>query len=192
MRVLGHYLEHDGSTDNCYNITVTQCWRAFFGNCVSKSSLRMPVTARLTLLQRAVLPILRFRWTRWPFTVSRGRLLDGVQRRMMGIILGIRMAPGETPEVFGRRRAGTISALQKKTGHWSKHWARAVVAWAEHLERPRNNKTWAARLSAVRPPDELAWRRQVFGRPQTRAASGFIRRRWWESIVFAKVYSDTA
>jgi len=186
MRVLGHYLEYDGSTDFCFNTTVRQCWRAFFGNCTGRLSVKMPVPTRVALLAKAVVPILRFRWARWPFTASRGELLDGIQRRMLAIILRIRIEPDETPERFCRRRAREISALQRKCGYWSKMWAFAVVGWSEHLERPRNSSTWASRVAAVRTPGELAQRRATFGRPQTRIASGFIRRRWWESIDFAK------
>ena len=88
-----------------------------------------------------------------------------MQRRMIGIILGIRMVVGESLECLGRRRTGTISALQKKFGYWSKGWACAIVGWAEHLERLANEMTWAARLPSLRAFDELAWRRQLYGRP---------------------------
>jgi len=191
MRVLGHYLQHDGSTDYCFDVTLKQCWKAFFANCMTRHSAQMPVTSRLSLLSRAVLPVLRFRWTRWPFTISRAQLLDGVQGRMLSIILGIRPLPDETPERFVRRRGTSISSLQKKIGYWGKRWASAVVGWAEHLERPRNASTWAARVSAVRSPFELEHRRQVFGRPQTRMGSGFIRRRWFESVEFATSHRDS-
>ena len=188
MKGLGHFWGYDGSADYCYSTTVRSCWRAFFGNCTSRHSVRMPVTTRVALLTKAVVPILRFRWTRWPFTVSRGELLDGMQRRMLAIILRMRVEPEETPERFCRRRASTVSALQKKCGCWSKMWAFAAVGWSEHLERWRNNRTWAARASAIRDPDELAQRRRTFRRPRTRISSGFIRRRWSESIAFAKSY----
>ena len=54
MKVLGHYVEHDGGTDICFDNTLGQCWKAFFGNCVSKHSGRMPVKARLGLVARLV------------------------------------------------------------------------------------------------------------------------------------------
>ena len=159
---------------------------------MSRHSAKMPLSARLAVLSRAVVPVLRFRWSRWPFTISRAQLLDGIQRRMLSIILGIRPQPDETPERFVRRRGSSISALQKKMGCWGKRWASAIVSWAEHLERPRNRETWAARVSAIRPLSELEERRQVFGRrPHTRVGSGFIRRRWFESVAIAKSHCDS-
>ena len=151
----------------------------------------MPVKARLALLTRSVHPILGFRWARWPFTVSRADLLDSVQKRMVGIILGIRMLPDEAFEAFYRRRGNETAALVKKFGCWSRMWANALIGWADHLERDRNAHTWAAKLSKVRPLEELPLRRTHFGRPQTGASSGFIRRRWWESLEPARSFSAT-
>ena len=188
MKVLGHILQSDGGVNLCFDNTVNQMWRAFYANCAGRSAQRLSCKLRLTLLARAVLPILRCRWTRWPFTVSRALALDGIQRRMASIILDVRMLPCESPDDFGHRRAGFISSVLRNCGRWSKMWAAALVGWAEHLGRARNAQTWAAKLAHLRPPDELAHRRAHFGRPGTRVGSGWIKRRWWESLTAAKTH----
>ena len=161
-------------------------WRAFYSNCAGRDVQRLSCKLRFTLLSRAVLPILRCRWTRWPFTVSRALALDGIQRRMVSIVLDVRMLAGESPAEFGHRRTGFISSVLRDTGRWSKMWAAALLGWAEHLGRARNAQTWAAKLADLRTPDELAHRRAHFGRPDTRVGSGWIKRRWWESLPIAR------
>ena len=69
-----------------------------FASCGLRSGLSLKL--RLQLIQRAVLPILRFRMTRWPFQRYRARWLNLIQRRMISFCLGIRIENGETAEAF--------------------------------------------------------------------------------------------
>ena len=170
----------------CLENTIGQMWKAFFANCVGKVAKKMSCAVRIKLLARAVLPILRCRWSRWAFTLSRADTLNGLQNRMVGIILDVRVLPGEAAADYARRRAGFTASVVRFTGRWGQLWARAVVSWAEHLERPRNAETWAAKLANVRSPDELAARRSLWGRPATRVGSGWIKRRWWDGVPIAK------
>ena len=71
MKVLGHWLQRDGGVDQCFNDMLKCIWKAFFANCVGAELSRLLVKARITLLLPSVVPILRLKWTRWPFTISK-------------------------------------------------------------------------------------------------------------------------
>ena len=191
MKVLGHWLQNDGATNFCFEESLQSIWRAFFANCAGAEVSRLSMRVRTTLLLRTVTPILRFKWTRWPFTTSKAIQLDAVQRRMIGILLCLRRQRDDPLDVYIRRRGRRAGELQRATGAWSKGWAQAVVNWGEHLKRPRNGATWAAMLAELRSPDELAERRAVNGgRPRTRSCGGFVRKRWWESVGDAQLWTQ--
>ena len=186
MAVLGHYLQSDGGIDTCYAHTVRKMWGAFFANCVRGDAKRLPLQRRVQLLQRAVIPVLRFRWTRWPFGVSRANQLDTLQKQMLKILLGMRYETGESVAGFFIRRGREVAALQRSVGKWSDGWARAVVGWHAHISRERNSGAWPALVKDIRQPSELSERRRWNGSPATRRLSGFIRLRWYESIDVAR------
>ena len=192
MKVLGHCLQNDGGIDACFDATVQSMWRAFYGNCVGVKTSRMSVKSRLALVSRTVTPILRYKWTRWPFTCCRAQRLDAIHRHMFGVMLRLERKRDESIDVYVRRRGRETGRLQKLHGSWSRQWAFGVVGWSEHLERERNSLTWAAMLSKLRTPTELAERRAQRGRPSTRSCSGYIRRRWHESIATARVWSQNS
>ena len=188
MTALGHLLSADGCFAQCFQHTLQALWRAFFANCGPRHNL--PSRRRLQLLQRAVLPILQLRVTRWPFQLHRARWLDLVQRRMIALCLGLRLEQDEAVETFVRRRGRAAGREQAKLGRWSTLWAKAVIGWDNHLQRERNSKTWSAQLRLLSTPADLQQRRCVLGRPQTRAQSGFIRTRWFEAVEAAKEWVD--
>ena len=113
---------------------------------------------------------------------TRAKELDGIQRRMLGIMMNLRPDHGESVDTYVRRRGTQTSALQGKMGRWSDLWPKSVLGWSEHLERPRNADTWAAMVSSIRPPTELEQRRWELGKVQTRRSSGWIRKRWFEAV----------
>ena len=104
----------------------------------------MPKVYKMRLLDKATKPILLFRISRWPFQSTRAHQLDAVQRRMLAIPMGMRVADGQDPAVFRRLRAKEAAKMQAQVGKWSALWASKVVSWHEHLERPRNADTWTA------------------------------------------------
>ena len=189
MKVLGSWIQNDGGIDTCFTEAVGKAWKAFFANCAGAKAEKLPIALKLALVGRAALPILGFKWTRWPFTVSKAQELDAVQRRMYTIILRLRPAPDQTIASFVRFRGRKVADLQRTRGPWSKMWAHAIWSWDSHLKRGRNASTRAAMVAAMRPPEELAERRAAFGSPLTRSAPGFIRRRWFESILVADEWS---
>ena len=186
MKILGQFMQNDGGTDICFRQTLGALWRSFFANAGSRAARRMSQRARMRLLNGATRPVLCFRLTRWPFLISRARQLDAIQKKMISITLKLRMQEGETPAGFVRRRGRLAADIQRDTGTWSQQWASQVVSWDEHLRRERNHRTWAAQLRHLRPPEELQTRRADFGRPLTRNEPGFIKARWYESVISAK------
>ena len=186
MKVLGTWVQNDGGIETCFAEALTSIWRAFFANCAGANVHGLPLRRKLDMVQRAVSPILRFKWTRWPFVAYRAGHLDSVQRKMFSIILGLRPGVGETMQQFVRRRGRSVGELQRQQGPWSTQWARAIVAWSEHLYRDRNANTWAAMVAKHRTPEELAERRAFFSqRPCTRSSGGYIKKRWFESVFDA-------
>ena len=182
---LGHILTADGAITKCYEQAVRAAWRSFWANVGAACLKRYSVKMKLARLDKFVLPIFRYRWTRWPYQVTMAAQLDALQRRMIGIVLSLRKLTDETPECFVRRRGRASAHVQRTTGQWSKKWA-AVVSWHEHVHRPRNNKAWIAGILHIRTPQELAFRRASTGRPQCRSLPGFIRHRWFESVEAAR------
>ena len=191
MKVLGSWIQHDGGIDTCFDEALGKAWRAFFANCAGANVERIPLSHKMTLIQRSVVPILRFKWSRWPFTIWRAQQMDAMQRRMYTIIMRLRRAVGQTVQSFVRSRGRKAADLQRSQGAWSKSWAHAILSWASHLERDRNSATWAAILASIRSPQELAERRAAFASPFTRSVPGYIRRRWFESISIADEWLKT-
>ena len=142
FRVLGHILEDNGSTTICWHNTRCSMWRAFFANC--RKYLRPKLA--LMLLQRAVLPCLDFRNTRWPAHADLGMKMDKLQRQMVASILRPKMIAGDTPEAFVRRRNRLSSAAARDMGSWSLRHCKRVVSWRNHLLRPANYRSWASIL----------------------------------------------
>ena len=171
----------------CFQATLRSLWRSFFANAGAASEKKLPSRCKLALLERATKPVLSFRVTRWPFLVTRARQLDTIQRKMLGILLDLHPGPDQSAVDFIRHRAREAGRLQRQCGSWSKLWAASVMSWNDHLQREHNNATWPAQLSRLRTPQELQVRRlQLGGRPQTRAQSGWIKIRWFESIQAAQ------
>ena len=186
MEVLGHLLQCDSGIESCFQRTVEKAWRAFFCNCASRDASRLPSSLRILLLKRSVEPILRFRWTRWPFRKDHADRLNGLQRQMLNIISGVRPMRDDSAEEFVRRRAKIVRSMQGSMGYWGEKWAVALGLWKVHIQRPRNQHCWPAIIFSLRSPEELALRRcNNSGRPLVRQSAGFIQRRWAESLVIA-------
>ena len=128
-----------------------------------------------------VFSVISFRLSRWPFTLSKAKALDRVQRKMVGIMLGVRLHPPESYEAFFRRKNMLISANMKRK--WSAALANQIVSWKQHVDRNTANCCWAARLANFRTPAELSRLRSLNnGRPLVRADAGFTSIRWFESV----------
>ena len=185
--VLGHYVSFNGNIDVCYGETTKEAWRAFWRNTSKRCVRTLPNILRAKRLARMVLPVFRYRWTRWPYTAWRASILDKLQRRMIGICMAYEPAPHADTTLFWRGRAKAAGNLANQSGRWSTLWAKAVVAWDDHLQRSRNSHSWANAITSLRDRDELAWRRASFGgRPRTRVEATWTCRRWQDGLVEAK------
>ena len=190
---LGHRIEHTGSIQCCFSMTIAAAWRAFWANvgkpCFRSFSVSLKVSRILTLVQ----PIITFRMSRWPWTQTKAKHLDTIQKRMFQIALGLKPTPDESWSCSVRRRHTRVGEYLPSKKLWSAVWAQRVVNWQQHIDRNTNNACWSARLSNFRSPEELADRRVASSqnRPQVRIAPGFTSKRWSESVSDASDYIKT-
>ena len=109
---------------------------------------------------------------------------------MLSYFLKLERFPEEQDDFYFRRRMRTVATTARLHGAWGLDHAQRVVAWADHLKRPRNSRSLAARLFSWHDDSWLQTRRldPLIGgaaRPGTRSASGPVHRRWDESIETA-------
>jgi len=134
---LGHILSDCGSIQPCLSATLASMWRSFYGN-FGKSMQHAPLDHKLRLLNRAVLPLAKYRMPRWPYQTLAAKQLDRTQTKMIGILLGMRCQPGDDPASFARRRRHAAAKIATESGRWS--WRKSVVNWNAHLLRSINHK----------------------------------------------------
>ena len=188
--VLGHLISSDAFPWPCWRRTEKSMWNAFWANCVGPCARRLSVHHRCRLMNRSVRPVLQFRNTRWPFTKTLADHQNRVQREMLSHFLKVERTLGEELAVYNRRRMRLIANLARAQGSWGSDHAERILSWAAHLERPRNTHSLAAKLYAWHGPMWLQERRLQSGvmRPATRISSGFLPKRWDESIQDARYY----
>ena len=163
-------------------------WGAFWANASAAGTMKLPVQLRLKLLLRAVVPILDFKYSRWPPQRQIANELNAVQRKMVAILLRLTPTDGETREQFVRRRGRAARQLCLQCGIWSLRWFRRALAWDSHIRRERNDFTWAAKIVDFRAADYLSQRRAFHnGRTATRSQPGYVSRRWHDGIALARL-----
>jgi hypothetical protein len=190
---LGHVVQDNGATLACWSRTKKAMWRAFFANCACQNARALPAESRLRLIDRAVLPVLDYRSTRWPASRQRGAEMDRMQRKMAVIAMRVPMMIGEPVADFCRRRARLAGVHCRQVGLWSIRHATRVLAWRDHLERPANAAAWPAALLHHRGRRWLEQRRLacgstsvIAGRTGTRAAPDHVHTRWHDGLEYAK------
>ena len=92
--------------------TKRKMWSAFVGNCRNN----LDTKNKFTLLQRAVLPCLDYRNTRWPAHNNLEDEIDALQRKMVGTVLRTRMRHSESVEAFFVRRRRLAGAACREHG----------------------------------------------------------------------------
>ena len=96
--------------DHCF------CLNTSLGN-IGKATFRnFQISVKLKRLESIDVPDISFKLSRWPFTLSKARALDRVQRKMVSIMLGVRLHPPEAFKAFSRSKNKLISATIKKNG----------------------------------------------------------------------------
>lgn len=196
LKVLGHVASFDGAWRPCWSATKREMWGAFWANARASTGAKVPPAARLSLLNRTVRPRFDYRCSRWPWCPQLAAEVDRVQRRLVALCLRLRPAPGETREAYARRRGRAAQTQVRKDGLWSKRHAGRVLAWAQHLQRPQNASTWAARAATHKDPQWLVDRRAEQGSTshRTRIARrrpGRVHARWQESLAAARDHLET-
>lgn len=107
------------------------------------------------------------------------------------IMSGLRLSDGQSVARFIVVRGMHAACLQRPVGLWSVAWAKAVLGWHRHLLQDQNCLTWGALAATLRSPTELQERRAFHrGRPGTRIQSGWVRKRWEDSLSDAEAYID--
>ena len=198
LPVLGHTLQNNGSIRACWTKTKQSLWRAYWCNPGSKAAAKAGIDARYKLLQRAVAPHLDFRCSRWPPQLQVAKEIDRTQRKMIASILNISRLPAEPADVFLRRRGQIAGRFCREKGLWSQRWFKRAVQWDDHLARPRNEATWAAKLRTYRDREWFIQRRchllpargnvssATAGRTGTRSNGGKVFMRWHDGILLAQ------
>ena len=188
---LGHTLCADGSSKACRQFAISSAWRAFWSNLGSSSKRCLSTSLKLSLFQRAVEPILSYRWIRWPFVKGHALELDAIQRKMVRHLLARRCQPGEDVSHFFARARNEAASYCWSQGLWSVKWALGVLGWICHVIRDTNDACWSAPVLNVMPLSILSSRRSVnSGRPATRLQPGFICRRYLECTEAAFHYLE--
>ena len=168
-------------------------WASFWKNCAGQVARGLSVHQQCKLLNRCVRPVLYFRNTRWPWTLSLAESQSKVQRKMLLQFIRIERKPEEPLETFHRRRLKTAAELAKQHEDWGIAHEKCICAWVDHLQRPLNSTSPAAQLFSWRPASWLQSRRDDprtggHARPGTRACSGPVPARWDESHIKAKAH----
>ena len=102
--LLGHTLQQNGSIRACWHGTKRAMWRSFWASPASKDGQNLRRSAKLQLLNEAVVPQLDFRCSRWPPQKTVARELDELQRKTHAAVLRIPRQPGEATEDYLHRR----------------------------------------------------------------------------------------
>ena len=198
MKVLGHLISDDASVRCDWSQTKESLWRAFWKNCGSSSARCLTVDARICLLQRTVLAVVAFRFSRWPPQKQIAHELDQLQATMICYVLGVRPNISEDPAAFCRRRMRLAHAKAKETGRWSDLWCRRFLEWDAHLCRHHEHPAYR-----IRETRDAAWLRErrtrfahistrhsqhwgmLAGRTMTTASAGHVAPRWEDGVAFA-------
>ena len=116
---LGHLLSSDASAHACRDATIRAAWKSFWANLGCSARRSMSANLRFSLLERCVLPVLSFRWPRWPFVRSHAKRIDRVQKAMYRSILAFKPSPGEDVGAYWRRVHRTTNVHCCERGLWS-------------------------------------------------------------------------
>ena len=168
--------------------------KAFWANTEVATAKGLTDNQRLMLINRAVRPMLDYRCSRWPPQIQIAKEIDAYQRRLVASAARLPRRPGESLDVFCRRRASFAAAVCRKGGTWSKRWFQRALDWDDHLRRRRNGNSWAAKLLDYRGAPWLASRRleqhsslSSAGRTGTRLHSGCVFQRWHDGVTLARL-----
>ena len=129
--------------------------------------LKCSLWRRLLFLQSSVLPIFRYKFSRWPWSKTIAGKLDAAQTHMIALLNPLPRWTGESDQDFLTRRSLAAGRLATSSGRWSHHWASAVCSWEAHVNRAHDPKAWSKAVYSYRGASWLQQRRAEFSSGQT-------------------------
>ena len=188
--VLGHLISDNNASEQCWQLTKEALWRSFWRNSGALEG-KGGTSQKLRLLQRCTHPRLQSVATRWAFTAVRAQAIDWTQRKMVSRILRIPKPTDMSIASYYRRRDQVVSQACREMGYWSTDWCTKLLNWSDHLRRPRNGHSPAARLFLEQDSVWLQLRRLPFtsttrsllaGGTGTRSLAEAPKKRWEGSL----------
>ena len=173
---LGSIISDDNSLWPCWWDFHRVAWKAFFANLCRPAVRRRPLREKLRIMTRSARSVFDFRCSRWPWTTNAARYSDSTQKRMVAILLDLRRAPGESVEAFVSRRSRLACAACRSQGWWSERHRQRVISWREHMRRPANADSPAAKILSFRDAAWLQGRREAVGSASRTAGCLELRR----------------
>jgi len=146
VECLGHWIAGNNSPARDWCHTKQLLWNAVVANFTGTVRRRFSLQAKRSLFERSVLPILRYKCSKWPTTSSFARQLDAFQRKCICYLAGVGREVGEAMDVWQRRRSRAAGVVARSWGLWSDFHVRRAHAWHAHLLRPANHASPASRV----------------------------------------------
>ena len=169
-----------------------QVWKAARMNITSLIEI---VHDRLKQVDRLLMPIVTYRWSRWPYHEKRAGQLDKLQRDLIKMCMRRKKRKDQTKEEFHLQVMQEASRRAKEVGKWSERWAKDVLKWHAHCSRGHSN-AWSHHVEGWRSQQWMQARRQYFDREtkehgtryatNTGATRVVPRTRWEEGVAKAE------
>ena len=142
------------------NIDISHVWGCWHAN-AQPGFFQAPLHSRLRFLESCIKPMLKFRWTRWPWSENLGRRLDQLQRHLIGNCLQLRPLSHESADGFRCRRSSATARLQVASSVWSDDFAESTRLWHAHVERRHDPNHWSGHIYEWHAEDWLNEQRLI-------------------------------
>ena len=185
FKCLGQLLTHNCSISEDFNDAKKKMWASFWAS-FGPSMKRCSRHTKLRFLESSIKSLGRFRWSRWPYQRTYGKLLDHTQSHMLSLLFPTESIPGEAPCDYFRRRSLHAGRLAASCGRWSHSWADSVKTWHAHVMR--DNRSWSKAIYEFHDSNWLMEQRSAWSyasnrhRTQTRAVRGCPAKRYDEGL----------
>ena len=200
LPILGHNVSNNGCPRRAWRLVQAGAWRIFYAKLLTDRIKSLSAWTVVSLMDVHILPLLRFCWPNWPFSVTIASEIDAMQNRMLGMSMRIAPWTDEDIPTYFKRRAKMASWFTNSQGKWSCRWAEGTISFDKHCQRNHNGKCWRNALAEMWTADLLAAERARFaarfnihakswtsmsGRTATRHAAGHVTTRMHDALVTA-------